>query len=142
MPDISRFTLSLTNAERKPATEPNCYVGFQRTDDTTAREARSVAFPPDRTWNPERVPWSPPAQPPVIEYEPEDMVMPSLLTVPVRLKTWPTYGRLVSDSCPEELNVPVKVRAVKKSKQVETEPSMFMVPLTEPPGLLWIGPPS
>jgi hypothetical protein len=94
------------------------------------------------TWKPARVPWSPPAQPPVIEYEPEEMVMPLLLTVPARLTTWPTYGLLVSDSCPEELNVPVKARATKKSKQVETELSIFRVPVTEPSGPLWTGPPS
>jgi hypothetical protein len=50
MPDIARFTLSLVNAEGTPAFEPNCYVGFKRTDDSTAVEAKSVAFPPDRTF--------------------------------------------------------------------------------------------
>jgi hypothetical protein len=50
MPDIARFTLSLAAAEGTPATEPNCYVGFKRTDDSTTREAKSVVFPPDRTF--------------------------------------------------------------------------------------------
>src|SRR5260370_30395833 len=50
MPDIARFTLSLTNAEGQPATEPNCYVGFKRTDDSTPQEAKSVVFPPSRTF--------------------------------------------------------------------------------------------
>jgi hypothetical protein len=48
--DTARFTLSLTNAEGKPALEPNCTVDFQRTDGSTAAEARGVAFPAARTF--------------------------------------------------------------------------------------------
>lgn len=50
MPDIARLTLNLVDAEGQPAFEPNCYVGFKRTDDATAAEAKSVAFPPSRTF--------------------------------------------------------------------------------------------
>ena len=35
MADIARFTLNLNTAERTPATEPNCFVAFNRTDNTT-----------------------------------------------------------------------------------------------------------
>lgn len=48
--DTARFTLSLTNAEGAPALEPNCTVDFQRTDGSTAAEARGVAFPAARTF--------------------------------------------------------------------------------------------
>src|SRR5215471_1206591 len=46
----AKFTLNITNAEGTPATDPNCYVGFQRPDDRIIREARNVAFPPARTF--------------------------------------------------------------------------------------------
>jgi len=47
--DTAKFTLSLTNAEGTSTFEPNCYIGFQRTDGTTAVEAKGVTFPPART---------------------------------------------------------------------------------------------
>jgi hypothetical protein len=47
--DTARFTLNLTNAEGIAALEPNCYIGFQRTDGSTAVEAKGVTFPPART---------------------------------------------------------------------------------------------
>jgi hypothetical protein len=50
MPDIARFKLKLTTAEGTPAEEPNCYVGFMRTDSTTALEAKNIAYPPDHTF--------------------------------------------------------------------------------------------
>jgi len=50
MPDVARFKLNLTTAEGSPAEEPNCYVGFMRTDGTTAVEAKNIAYPPDHTF--------------------------------------------------------------------------------------------
>ena len=50
MPDIARFKLKLTTAEGTPAEEPDCYVGFLRTDSTTAVEAKNIAYPPDHVF--------------------------------------------------------------------------------------------
>src|SRR5215831_10507413 len=50
MPDVARFTLHLTNAEGKAASEPDCYVGFVRTDQTTAAEADNLVYPPDKSF--------------------------------------------------------------------------------------------
>jgi hypothetical protein len=50
MPDIARFTLNLVNCEGLPAFEPNCHVGFMDTHDVTVVEAKSVTFPPNRTF--------------------------------------------------------------------------------------------
>jgi len=50
MADVARFTLDLKTAEGTPATEPNCFVGFNRSaDNTTVRQA-TAAFPPSRTF--------------------------------------------------------------------------------------------
>src|SRR5438270_1800993 len=48
--DTARFTLSINNAEGRAAFEPNCNVGFQRTDGSTAAQAKGVSFPPARTF--------------------------------------------------------------------------------------------
>ena len=48
--DTAKFTLNLINAEETAAFEPNCNVSFQRTNGSTAAEARGVAFPPARTF--------------------------------------------------------------------------------------------
>lgn len=48
--DTARFTLSLKNSEGSDAFEPNCTVNFQRTDESTAAQAKGVAFPPARTF--------------------------------------------------------------------------------------------
>lgn len=48
--DTARFTLSINNAEGRPAFESNCNVGFQRTDGSTAAQAKGVSFPPARTF--------------------------------------------------------------------------------------------
>jgi hypothetical protein len=50
MPDIARFTLNLVNCEGSPAFDPNCRVGFMNTQSATVAEAKSVAFPPNRTF--------------------------------------------------------------------------------------------
>ena len=48
--DTARFTLNLTNSEGNAAFEPNCFISFQRTDGSSAGQARGVAFPPARTF--------------------------------------------------------------------------------------------
>jgi hypothetical protein len=48
--DTARFTLSIKNAEGSVAFEPNCNVDFQRTDGSTAAQAKGVALPPSRTF--------------------------------------------------------------------------------------------
>lgn len=50
MADIARFQLNLTTTEGTPAEEPNCYIGFMRTNGTTAVEAKGIAFPPNHTF--------------------------------------------------------------------------------------------
>jgi hypothetical protein len=50
MPDTAKFTLELITVEGTPAKEPDCFVGFMRTDGSTAVQAKSVAFPGPRTF--------------------------------------------------------------------------------------------
>ncbi len=50
MPDTSRFTIRMKNAEGSDAEEPNCRVMFKRTDETAILDASHVVFPPARTF--------------------------------------------------------------------------------------------
>jgi hypothetical protein len=46
MDNMGDFVLSLTNAERDPAGDPNCRVEFVRLDQVTILRAQNLEFPP------------------------------------------------------------------------------------------------